>query len=174
MFAGFASVGFSGSRSLAGAGWRFARRLAATAAEGGAVVSTGCAAGADAAARAGASGAVVFRASSFRRPGLPSAAALARRSAAFVRALAGSPSPCLVAFPGCACPAGLLPGSSWSSGFGSGTWASCALAAGLGVPLFVFLPRGVAPPPSWGSWVRVASGPLARAWSLSPTLTLVT
>lgn len=168
-FAGFSSVGFSGSRSLSGGAFGQCRSLAAAAAASGAAVLVGCASGADAAARLGAgSAAQVFRVGSFGRAGVPFSAALVARSVAFVQALAASPAPCLVSFPAAACPVGLAPAARWPSGFGSGSWASLALAVGLGVPVFVFLPAGVVPPVSWGIWSCVGSGVLAGAWSLAP------
>lgn len=156
----FSSVGFSGSRALAGAEAVQVRRLASQAAQAGALVLVGCAAGADAAARAGAPSAVVFRAAG-RRP-----RQLAARPAAFVQALAARPSAVLLSWPGRACPLGVLPAASWPGGFGSGSWASAALAAGLGVPVVVFLPVGVVPPSAWGSWSFLPSGTLAGGWRL--------
>ncbi|MCA9958315.1 MAG: hypothetical protein KC443_04745 [Anaerolineales bacterium] len=168
-FAGFSSVGFSGSRSLVGSAFAQCQALAARAAGAGASVLVGCAPGADAAARLGAgSAAQVFRAAAFARPGVPWAAALVARSSAFVLALAAAPAPVLVTFPGSACPSGLAPVCRWPSGSGSGSWASLALAAGLGVPVRVFLPAGVVPPPSFGVWSPVSSGPLSGSWSLVP------
>lgn len=101
---------------------------------------------------------------------LPFRVALAARATAFVRALAAAPSPALVAWPGRAAPPALLPARSWSS-CGSGCWSELGLAAGLGVPVFVFLPAAVAgpPAPAWpGSWSAVVAGPLAGSWSWSP------
>lgn len=168
MLGGFSSVGFSGSRHLAGQSWQLCRSLAAQAAAAGCAVSVGCARGADAAARFGAPGARVFSVGLFVAPGIPFAAALARRSSAFVRALSQSPAPLLISFPISSCPAKLLPGRSWRSGFGSGSWASLALAVGLGVPVCVFLPAGLQPPSSWGVWSQSLTGPFAGSWSLRP------
>jgi hypothetical protein len=165
--AGFGSVGFSGSRSLSGRRAALVRSLAASCAAAGLAVLVGCAAGADRSARLGAPGARVFRASAFRRSGVPARASFAARSVAFVRALAASPRPLLVSAPGGPCPARARPGSAWVSGVG-GSWASAALAAGLGVPVAVLLPAGVAPPAAWGPWALVSAGPLAGAWFLSP------
>ena len=55
----------------------------------------------------------------------------------------------------------------------SGSWASAAFAVGLGVPVCVFLPAGVAPPSSWGAWVRVGSGALVGGWGLRPAAPVV-
>ena len=164
---GFASVGFSGSRSLSGSAWSACAGLALAAVAAGCSVLVGCASGADAAARAGAGPlASVFSARASRFSGLPFRSALAARSAWFVRSLAAAPAPVLVSFPGRACPSRCRVGRSWSS-CGSGSWSSLALAVGLGVPVFVFLPAGVAPPAGWGSWSLVAAGPFAGAWSLA-------
>ena len=168
MLGDFSSVGFSGSRSLAGQPWRHCFSLAAAAAAAGCAVSSGCAAGADRAARCGAPGGRVFSAAAFTIPGKPFAIALARRSTAFVQALAESFAPLLVSFPGAACPARLVPGRSWRSGFGSGSWQSLALAVGLGTPVVVFLPACMSPPPSWGVWSLAAAGPFVGSWSLRP------
>ena len=129
-------------------------------------VVVGCASGIDAAARALRPNASVVRASSYGSgPG-----ALAARSTAVVRAVAsGGLAALWLAFPASLCPLGLVPSRSSSacfSGHGSGTWASLALAVGLGVPALVFLPSGVPVPAAWplapvagcagvrGSWVR--------------------
>lgn len=149
-FATFRTVGFSGSRSLSGPAWRRCRALAAAAASSpGVSVATGCAGGADRAAREGFRSVwpytgIIFRAEAVQasRPGLPWPAALAIRSVRFVRHLAGSPAPCLISFPGGPCPPRLGPARSWPSGFGSGSWQTLALAVGLGVPVFVFVADG--------------------------------
>ena len=163
-------VGFCGSRSLSSS---FAPLVArAVAASPGRFVAVGCASGADRFARSAAGArARVFRASSFVRPGVPFAGALAARSSAFVRAVAASPSPLLVAFVSAPCPAGLVPSPSPSRcfrGLGSGSWASLALAVGLGVPVVVFpCPlAGALLPGWWGSW-SPAAGALGRLGGLS-------
>ena len=112
-------------------------------------VFVGCAPGLDSATRSVFPLAVVFRASSFGS----GAASFARRSVAVVQAVAGVSGAVWVSFPGVSCPAGLLPSSAPGScfcGLGSGSWASLALAVGLGVRCFVFLPSGVVPPSGWG------------------------
>ena len=143
-------------------------------------VLVGCAPGADAAARAGAPAAQLFRASAWRARGLPWPAALAARSVAFVRALSAAGG-VLVSAPGRPCPAGLLPGRSWRS-CGSGSWSTLALAAGLAVPLVLFLPPAVSPPAAWGPWSPAPlfvndqftqanaslASPLSGAWLLLP------
>jgi hypothetical protein len=86
---------------------------------------------------------------------------LARRSVALVRFVASSgPGAEFVAFPSVPCPAGLVPDSRPErcfTGYGNGTWAACALAAGLGLPVSVsrLWDSGEHPPlPAWpgGSW----------------------
>lgn len=99
-------------------------------------------------------------------PAVPLAGRLAGRSAALVSAIASSgPGAGLVGFVSFPCPPDVLPSSSPSrcfSGAGSGSWASLALAAGLGVPIVVFpvgLPASALP--AWaGTW-----SPLSGAWS---------
>ena len=69
-----------------------------------------------------------------------------------------------------ACPASVRPASRWASG-GSGSWSSLALAAGLGLPVFVFWCGSGPPalPAAWGAWSLVAAGPFSGAWCLSPS-----
>ena len=152
------TVGVSGSRApspVAASVCRWAVRHLAPSAS----VVTGCAAGIDGVARALRPSASVVRVSAFGSgPG-----ALAARSTAVVQAAraGGGPSSLWLAFPSGPCPGGLAPArqsSACFSGHGSGTWASLALAVGLGVPALVFLPAGVPAPP--------ASGP--GAWPLAP------
>ena len=103
-------------------------------------------------------------------PAVPLTGRLASRSVALLRAVSASgPGSGFVGFVSSPCPAGVAPSSSPSrcfSGARSGSWASLALAAGLGLPVVVFpvgSPAGEAsalPPPSWGSW-----SPLSGSWS---------
>jgi hypothetical protein len=155
-------VGFSGSRSLSSGFSRLVSRVVRGVVASGRGVAVGCARGADSLVREACLSAAVFRVSGPRFPG-----ALVARSVRLVRFVAGSGSGCqLVGFVSVPCPVGLVP-SRFSSrcfaGFGSGTWASLALAAGLGVPVVVFL-CGCGPEvlPAWpgGRWVRAGSGPL--------------
>lgn len=104
---------------------------------------------------------------------VPLAGRLASRSAALVSAVAASGvGRGFVGFVSSPCPAGLGPSASPSacfSGFGSGSWGSLALAAGLGLPVVVF-PVGAladlsALPASWGSWSSLASSGLGSAWA---------
>jgi hypothetical protein len=158
-------VGFSGSRHLPPASSLVVRRVVAGVVASGLGVAVGCAAGADAFVRSACLSASVFYARS------RSAAHLARRSVALVRAVAASgPGAAMVGFPVRPCPVGLSPSAQPGQcfcGLGSGTWASLALAAGLGLPVVVFCPAG-ALPASWGSWSPVVSGAFAGGWLLCP------
>lgn len=155
-----ALVGFCGSRLLCSAHAPLVRAVVASVMRSERGVAVGCASGADRLVRVAAPDARVFRASAFG----DGRASFARRSAAMVAALLASGAGCgLVAFVSSACPAALSPSSSPSAcfaGFGSGSWASVALAVGLGVPVVVF-PCGGSSAwlPSWsGSWVSAGSG----------------
>lgn len=169
-------VGVSGARapspaSLSVCRWALGQLAPSTA------VVTGCASGVDACARAVCPSARIVHASAFG--GVPAA-----RSVAVVRAVAVAAGPggaLWLAFPAGPCPSGrvrgraLVPSRSASAcfaGYGSGTWASLALAVGLGVPCLVFLPAGVPAPAGWGlapvagcagrlgGWVRFVPAPL--------------
>jgi hypothetical protein len=130
-------VGFSGSRSAVPP----VLASCCAAVPSSSVVLVGCAGGVDAAVRGAFPGAAVFSVEFSGR------GAFAARSSAFVRSLV-SRGGVLFSFPSGACPAGLVPSSSWRSAGGSGSWGSLALAIGLGVPCFVFCPAGV--PSGWG------------------------
>ena len=161
-------VGVSGSRAPSSRSASACRWAVGQLAPGASVV-TGCARGIDGVARLARPSASVIRASAFGS----GRGALAARSVAVVRAVApAGPSALWLAFPSGPCPPGLAPSRSSSacfSGHGSGTWASLALAVGLGVPALVLLPPGVAVPPAWplvpvpgcagpgGAWVRFRS-----------------
>jgi hypothetical protein len=158
-------VGFTGSRNLAQSYFPLVSRVVAGFA--GQQLAVGCAAGADKAVRLATPGVQVFRVSQFGTGRY----AFARRSAALVQAVAGSSSPLLVGFVGGPCPAGVVPSpqaSTCFNGGGSGTWATLALAAGLGVPVVVFwCGSGPANLPPWGQW-SACSGHLAGGWQLLP------
>lgn len=112
-------------------------------------------------------------------------AALVARSVAMVQAVAaGGAGSCLVGFVSSPCPQAkrrgggqpLSPSHSSSrcfAGYGSGTWASLAFAAGLGLPVIVFC-CGITPSealPRWwpGQWVPAgASGPWVQGWRFIP------
>jgi hypothetical protein len=144
----FSAVGFSGSRSLPPCSVVALRSVAALVSPS-AVVSVGCARGADSLARSLFPRARVFSVASGRFGS--GRGAFAARSVACVRSVA--PAGLWVAFPSAPCPAGLLPSplsSRCFSGLGSGSWASLALAIGLGCACLVFLPPGVPAPVGWG------------------------
>ena len=150
-------VGVSGSRAPSPVSASVCRWAVGQLAPGASVV-TGCASGIDGVARLARPSASVIQASAFG----VGRGALAARSVAVARTVAAhAPGAVWLAFPSGPCPAGLVPSRQSSAcfgGHGSGTWASLALAVGLGVPALVFLPAGV-PAPS-------ASGP--GAWPLVP------
>jgi len=151
----FSSFGVCGSRVAGSPAVRLASVVVPAVAGLGAV-SCGCASGVDSVARPFASS--VFPVSSFGS----GRAAFALRSVAFVQSLASSPHPVLFVFPSGACPPALFPSSSSRAcfcGLGSGSWASAAFAAGLGIPVVVFgLPASSLP--SWSlfsSWQPVSA-----------------
>jgi hypothetical protein len=150
----FSSFGVCGSMVAGSPASSLASVVVPVVADMGAV-SCGCGFGVDAVARPFAS--FIFRASSFGS----GRTAFALRSIAFVRALASSSSPVLLVFPAGACPVGLFPSASSHAcfcGLGSGSWASAAFAAGLGVPVVVFgLPASSLPLWSlFSSWQPVS------------------
>lgn len=164
--AALAVVGFSGSRRLPPPFAPVVSGVVASVLAGGRSVAVGCAAGADAFVRAAAPSAAVFSASAFGS----GRSAFARRSVALVRAVSvGGPGSGLVVFPAAPCPAGLVPSARSSAcfcGLGSGSWASAAFAAGLGLPVLVF-PCGFSALPPWGTWVpAAASGVWAQGFRL--------
>lgn len=153
-------VGFSGFRRLCPDGCARAAALARAVAAQGSVVLVGDAFGLDAAVR---SAGVPFRLFSVDRA--PRArGAFAARSVAMVRRCAtGAPGSLLAVFPGSTCPSPLVPSSdSWAcfAGFGSGSWATAAFAAGLGLPVVVF-PFGFSRLPAWGHWRPLSAGAFA-------------
>jgi hypothetical protein len=163
-----AVVGFSGGRRLARAFRPLVAGVVAAVLAAGRSVAVGCAGGADRFVRSAAPGAVVFAAAAFGA----GRAAFAARSVALVRAVAaGGPGSGFVVFPAAPCPAGLAPSASPAAcfcGLGSGSWASAAFAAGLGVPVVVF-PCGFSALPPWGAWVpAAAAGVWARGFRLVP------
>jgi hypothetical protein len=135
-------LGFSGSRSVVPAVLGSVLRSVPA----GAVVFVGDARGVDGAVRSAVPGCRVFRVVGSGR------GAFAARSVRFVRALAASGG-VLFSFPGRACPVGLLPSADSRAcfcGLGSGSWATAALAVGLGVPVCLWLPAELSVPGSWG------------------------
>jgi hypothetical protein len=150
-------VGFTGSRrppaSLAAA----AECVAVLVGSMGLPVGVGCASGIDAIIRETIGHARLFEAAG-AEPWQ-----FAERSAALVEACRHARGwDSLAAFPASPCPAGLIPSHSWArcfNGSGSGTWATAAYAAGVGLPLVVF---GSVELPEWGGvWEVVQWGPLA-------------
>ena len=167
-----ALVGFEGSRRLPSRFRPLVVRIVRGVLEGGQGVATGCAAGADALVRSAARDqARVFSVSSGKWG--RSRSAFARRSAALVRAVVASgPGAAFAGFVSSPCPAGIAPARSWRSGRPvSGSWSALALAAGLGLPVYVFWCGSGAPalPSAWGgSWSRVSSGSFAGGWAFVP------
>lgn len=154
------TVGFTGSRSLPQSFASLVASVVGAVIAGGGGVAVGCAAGADSFVRSACPSAHVFRASSFGA----GRGSFAQRSAAVVGASAA-----VVGFAAGRCPVGLVPSSSSAAcfgGFGSGTWATLALAAGQGLPVAVFLCGSAAALPVWpgGAWVGPAfAGPWPAA-----------
>lgn len=145
-FATASVIGFSGARAPSDDSVR-ALHSALAALPVDVSVVVGCAAGIDALVRAARPSARVFRAADYG----VGRGALAARSIACVRAVAAARG-VWVSFPDATCPTGLHPSSSSAAcfaGYGSGSWASLALALGLAVRCFVFLPTGVTAPSGW-------------------------
>jgi len=173
--AGSPVVGFAGSRSLPSSWSPVVARVVRAHVTAGARVFVGDAAGADLLVRSACppSALRVFAVSAAARRRLGHGA-FAARSVALVRAVAAAPSPAFCLFVPAPCPAGVIPATSWRSGRpASGSWSAGALAAGLGVPLFVFV-APCAPPaapalPCWpgGSWQTVSAGPFAGSFRWS-------
>ena len=169
-FSSFASFGVGGSRRPSACSGVAASAFVASLRRAGVPavsVLTSCGAGAPSVVAAAFPGCQFFSASAPAFRGL-GRRAFAARAAALVRALAASPAPLWVCFPGGACPVGVAPSRSWVSG-GSGSWSECALAAGLGVPVLVFLPVGVVPPSGWGGWSSLG-GFLGGGWWFLPAV----
>ncbi len=114
-------------------------------------VAVGCAPGIDQLVRTAFPQARVFRATGTH------AGALAARSAHMVRQVAAAGG-CLLVFPSGPCPAAVRVSSSFR-GHGSGSWGSCAMALGLGVPVLVC---AMVPPATWQAW----AGPLSPCFSM--------
>jgi hypothetical protein len=159
LFSGLDTIGFSGSRSLSGAGLAALTSLFPLVPVG----CHGCAAGADAAVRDAftSCGRLCLFSVASERWGV-GRAAFARRSAAIVGAV--PPGGLMVVVPSGACPAGVVPSRSFS-GCGSGSWGSAALALGTGRQVLLWLPTGSVPPVwagvSWsaiGDWWLGVSG----------------
>ena len=168
-----AVVGFCGSRSLSPAYAPLVsavvRRVAAT----GAPVVVGCAAGADQLVRAACPAASVLAVSSGAFGS--GRGAFVARSVALVRQVIAARG-VQVGVVSAACPAGLVPATSWRSGASvSGSWSSLALAAGLGAGVVVFW-CGPGEPllPAWGDWSAAVDPfcvPAGHGWVCSPFAT---
>ncbi len=164
-------VGFCGSRSLPSSFGPLVVRIVGGVLGGGLGVAIGCAAGADALVRSAAGDqALVFSVASGQWG--RGRSAFARRSAALVRAVVASgPGAAFAGFVSSPCPPGIAPARSWRSGRPvSGSWSALALAAGLGLPVYVFWCGSGKPalPSAWGSWSHVSSGPFAGGWAFVP------
>jgi hypothetical protein len=167
-------VGFTGGRDLPVKWASLVERVVKSVRQGDRRPAVGCAAGADELVRAADPDALVFRVRSGEwGPGL---GAYAARSAAMVAAVAASGAGAgVVGFAGEPCPVRLKPARQaydCFAGFGSGTWATMALAVGLGLPVVVFwcsdLPVSL---PAWpgGSWQPAAAeGLWAQGWRWTP------
>jgi hypothetical protein len=151
------TIGFSGSRSLSGAGLAALTALFPLVPVG-CHICVGCAAGADAAVREAftSCGRLCLFSVASGRWGV-GRAAFARRSAAIVGAVPSGGL--LVVVPSGACPAGVVPSRSFS-GCGSGSWGSAALALGTGRQVLVWLPTGSVPP----VWVGVSWSTVGDWW----------
>ena len=151
-------IGFSGSREPTPAAMVLASMVAQVIAKNQLPIATGCARGIDRVVRNSARATMVFRSSGNK------AWQTARRSARMVDTIALSERPrALLAFPGTECPTGLVPSAKSHNCFcgkGSGTWATAAYAAGLGVPLVIFQAEGETwPLPEWGGkWLPIKNG----------------
>lgn len=153
---------FTGSRSPSSVLVAQACTVAARVSVMGLPVGVGCAHGIDQVVRGAIQSAQVFRSAG------PAAWQLAERSITLVRACKSSFGwRVVVGFPSGACPVGLAPSQVSShcfAGYGSGTWATLAFAAGVRLPVVVFAPAGALP--AWGSWQQVPWGPLAGGYVL--------
>lgn len=116
-------------------------------------LAVGCASGIDQLVRQAFPQARVFTAAS------PHPGALAARSAQLVRFIAASGG-CLLVFPAGPCPGAVRVSSSFQ-GYGSGSWGTCAMALGLGLPVLVCT---LVPVASWQAW----AGPLAPYFQWQP------
>jgi hypothetical protein len=150
LFFGLDTVGFSGSRSLSGAGLAALTALFPLVPAGCHVVA-GCAAGADAAVRDAftSCGRLCLFSVASGRWGA-GRGAFARRSVAIVEAV--PVGGLLVVVPGSMSPPpGVTPSRSFRGG-GSGSWGSAALALGTGRRVLLWLPIG-STPPAWAGVV---------------------
>ncbi len=131
-------------------------------------VAVGDATGADWIVRRYAPDALVFCKDAYDGP---MAAKLAQRSTAMVRHVVAHGG-YIIGFPTAPCPKGLRPSPNPArcfAGFGSGTWATLALAAGLGLPVYVVRRYlgGFYTASHWaGDWSMYPAGPLGEQGAL--------
>lgn len=158
LFFGLDTIGFSGSRSLSGAGLAALTSLFPLVPAGCHVV-VGCAAGADLAVRDAFTSCgrlCLFSVDSGRWGS--GRAAFARRSMAIVEAVPSGGL--LVVVPGSVSPPpSVVPSRSFHGG-GSGSWGSAALALGTGRRVLLWLPAGAVPP----VWAGVAWSAVGGWW----------
>ena len=149
-------VVFSGSRRLSPIYRPLVQQVVEAVKADGRIILVGCANGADSYVRDSAPAAKVFKAVNYGEgPG-----SFARRSIAMVERAATRTGSGLIVFPGLPCPESLLPSPRSAAcfcGLGSGSWASAALASGLGLSVVIF-PCGFSALPPWGEWQPAGSG----------------
>ncbi len=163
-------LGFSGCRNLSGAPLTILKFILAAASGSGKWSSFGvgcCATGLDSAVR----NSPVFQAHVHQVFAAQSQQPrhLVARSAAMAKAVAGSKSGGLIAFPGKPCPLTVSPSKTASvcfCGAGSGTWATAALVVGCGGSLWVAGLPASDLPAWWGTWSRSPRFP--GCWQLTP------
>jgi len=143
----------SGYRNLSVAYRPCVESIVASVVKSGGTVGVGCASGFDYFVRSapafGPGVGSVFRAEN------SVSYSLVKRSVALVQAAAASPQSGFIGWPNCPCPDKVFPSRSALKCFcgrGSGTWASAALAAGFGLPVYIFGQSALSLPQSWGEW----------------------
>jgi len=145
---------FSGSRRLDVSHKPYVQEIVKQILDAGVQVGVGCASGLDSFVRntkGFSSQGQVFKVSG----NTPSA--YAQRSIKMVSTANHTRCASLLFWPQGSCPAGLLPNMSSSKCFcgkGSGTWATAAFAAGLGMSVYVFGMSKLSLPSSWGVWSK--------------------
>ena len=159
-------VGFTGSRSLGKQHEQLVHSLVSSIHSHGLTIAVGCAKGADAMVRKHDPQAELFAVASGHWG--QGKNAYAARSAAMVKAIAQTHRSGLVGLVTSPCPSGIVPAKSWRSGKPvSGSWSTIALAAGLNVPIVVFLlGKHEHELPNWGNWATAGVGVWAGGWRL--------
>ena len=153
------TVAFTGARRLRVKYYPLVSRCVKTVEAANGQVLVGCARGLDQMVRKAATRPKVFEARSglFGDFEAHPAQTLANRSKSMVYELDMNRS-CervvLIGFVDKPCPPSVRPAPHWCPGSGSGTWATLALAAGLGIPIMVIWPGASDPalPAWWGTW----------------------